>query len=134
MADPYFASQEVADNARRALEVREKAPRSQKGGTQVGTTRANQMANGEPMSLRTVKRVLGYLSRHLRDKKGSTWDAKGRGWQAWHLWGGDAAGPWAAAIVRRDDPVWWNRWVMGPRNRELATALGFSAEPVTVKE
>lgn len=114
----------------RALEVRAGKPKSQRGMTAVGIRRAGQLKNGEPLGLDTVKRLLGYLSRHLVDKQGATWDEQGKGWQAWHAWGGDAAGPWAARIIRREDPVWWNRWVQRPRNKRLARALGFPAKPV----
>ena len=36
-------------------------------GTEVGKIRANQLANGEPISLDTVKRMYSYLSRHAVD-------------------------------------------------------------------
>ena len=33
----------------------------------VGKQRANQLANGEPISLDTIKRMFSYLSRHAPD-------------------------------------------------------------------
>jgi len=37
------------------------------------------------------------------DKKGSTWDQQGKGWQAWQGWGGDAGYSWAKKIVAQMD-------------------------------
>ena len=31
-----------------------------------------------------------FFTRHEIDKQGSSWDEKGKGWQAWNGWGGDA--------------------------------------------
>jgi hypothetical protein len=31
-----------------------------------------------------------FFTRHEVDKQGSSWDEKGKGWQAWNGWGGDA--------------------------------------------
>jgi hypothetical protein len=41
-----------------------------------------------------------YFARHAVDKNGSTWNDRGKGWQAWHGWGGDAGMRWAARILR----------------------------------
>ncbi len=90
--------------------------------TRVGLARARQFSNREPMSLETVKRVLGYLSRHLVDKQGETWSERGKGWQAWNGWGGDAGARWARRIVRREDPDWYARWASKQRNKALIRA------------
>lgn len=126
MPDGYTANASMVSAAKAARRAREEKPASQRGGTSVGLRRATQIVNGEAMSLDTVKRMIRYLSRHLGDKQGATWGDQGKGWQAWGLWGGDATGAWAAAILRRDDPVWWNQWRKAPRNQALASALGFS--------
>ena len=92
--------QSVANAARRALEVRAKKPSSQRGMTSVGLARARDLMNRKSLSLDTVKRMKAYFDRHEVDKKGSTWNDKGKGWQAWHGWGGDAGRAWANKIVR----------------------------------
>lgn len=134
MADGHAATDGMKRAASAALRVRGEKPASQRGGTPVGLRRAAQIVNGEAMSLDTVKRVLRYLSRHLKDKQGGTWDDQGKGWQAWGLWGGDAAGPWAAAIIRQEDPAWWNQWRRMPRNKALAEALNISTKPAKEPE
>ncbi|MBM4230664.1 MAG: phage portal protein [Gammaproteobacteria bacterium] len=99
--DSYVPNQQMADNARRALEVRASKPPSQRGMTAVGLARARDIQNKKPLSEETVRRMKAYFDRHEIDKQGETWDDQGKGWQAWHGWGGDAGAKWAAAIVER---------------------------------
>lgn len=93
----------MADNAKRALEVRASKPASQRGMTSVGIARARQLMNRETLSEDTVRRMKAYFDRHEVDKQGETWDEQGKGWQAWNAWGGDEGRSWATAIVRRLD-------------------------------
>lgn len=93
----------VAANARKALEVRESKPESQRGMTGVGLARARDLSNRASLSEDTVRRMARYFDRHQSDKKGETWDEKGKGWQAWNGWGGDEGWAWAKAIVKRLD-------------------------------
>ena len=91
--------QGVADNARRALEVRARKPESQRGMTAVGIARARDLANRVDLSEDTIRRMLAYFERHEVDKQGSTWDEQGKGWQAWYGWGGDDGWAWAKRKV-----------------------------------
>jgi hypothetical protein len=91
----------VAANARRALEVRESKPESQRGMTGVGLARARDLSNRASLSEDTVRRMVRYFDRHQSDKQGETWDDEGKGWQAWNGWGGDEGWSWAKAIVKR---------------------------------
>lgn len=101
--DGYTPPESVASNARRALEVRETKPESQRGMTSVGLARARDLANRKSLSEDTVRRMVKYFTRHQSDKQGETWDEQGRGWQAWNGWGGDAGWSWARKIVERLD-------------------------------
>jgi len=87
------------DAAKRALDVRETKPPSQRGMTPVGIARARDLQNGVKMSPDTVRRMKAFFDRHEVDKKGATWDEKGKGWQAWNGWGGDAGFSWARKVV-----------------------------------
>ncbi|NBV60496.1 MAG: phage portal protein [Rhodobacteraceae bacterium] len=91
--------QGVADNARRALEVRARKPESERGMTAVGIARARDLANRVSLSEDTIRRMLAYFERHEVDKQGSTWDEQGKGWQAWNGWGGDDGWAWARRKV-----------------------------------
>ena len=92
-------TREMAEAAQRALDVREGKPASQRGMTDVGLARARDLINRRTLSPDTVRRMHAYFSRHEVDKQGSTWDQQGKGWQAWHGWGGDAGQRWAQRKV-----------------------------------
>jgi hypothetical protein len=87
--------------AKLGLEVRQTKPESQRGGTEIGIARARDLMNGVNLSPRTVRRMKAYFDRHAIDKNGATWSERGKGWQAWHLWGGDPGRDWAEDLVRR---------------------------------
>ena len=93
----------VAENARRALEVRASKPESQRGMTAVGIARARDLSNRKPLSEDTIRRMLSYFERHEVDKQGSTWDEQGKGWQAWNGWGGDDGFSWSRRKVDEFD-------------------------------
>ena len=98
----YTPPADVAQNARMALQVRQTKPPSERGMTDVGIARATQLANRSPVSLETIYRMVAYFERHEVDKQGATWGDKGKGWQAWHGWGGDEGWAWARRIVKEN--------------------------------
>ena len=89
--------------AKRALDVREGKPASQRGMTPVGIARARDLMNGVKLSPDTARRMKAFFDRHEVDKKGATWDERGKGWQAWNGWGGDAGYAWARKVVGQMD-------------------------------
>jgi lambda family phage portal protein len=89
----------VQEAAARALRNREQQPPSKRGMTPVGIARARDLANGRRVSVETLKRMKAYFDRHEVDKKGSTWNAYGKGRQAWDGWGGDAGRAWATRVL-----------------------------------
>lgn len=97
----FKPSEAMADNARRALEVREEKPASEKGMTAVGIARARDISNRKNLSPETVRRMKAYFDRHEVDKKGETWDEQGKGWQAWNGWGGDEGYAWSRKRVEQ---------------------------------
>jgi capsid protein len=97
----YVPNAAMVANAKRALEVRQNKPPSQRGMTSVGIARARDISNRKSLSEDTVRRMKAYFDRHEIDKQGETWDEQGKGWQAWQGWGGDAGQTWANAIVER---------------------------------
>jgi hypothetical protein len=90
----------VQSAARHALKLIEDG-KAGDGFTSVGRGRAHQLANGETLSLATVKRMHSYFSRHRVDKKGKDWNNDSPGKVAWLAWGGDAGASWAAGIVKK---------------------------------
>ena len=97
----FTPPQGVQEAAARALEVRESKPESQRGMTPVGIARARDLKNGRELSPETVRRMLAYFTRHESDKEGATWSDQGKGWQAWHGWGGDAGFAFARRVVNQ---------------------------------
>jgi lambda family phage portal protein len=97
----FTPPQGARDAAKRALDVREGKPASQRGMTPVGIARARDLMNGVKLSPDTVRRMKAFFDRHEVDKKGATWDEQGKGWQAWNGWGGDAGYAWARKVVRQ---------------------------------
>lgn len=95
----------VQNNAKKALEAREKAPPSRRAMTRVGLARANQLAKGENVSRQTLLRMVSYLSR-ARDNYDR---AKAKGLsaeespaiQAYLGWGGASALTWARSELNK---------------------------------
>ena len=78
------------------------------GFTDVGRRRAAQLANAEPVSVRTIRRMANYLSRHQGDSKAEGWRPGEDGYPspgrvAWAAWGGDPAIPWTRRILRSEE-------------------------------
>lgn len=107
----------VANAAKRGLEYRRKATKSNKGGLSnqqaaregvgSGVQRAVNLKNRSSLSLKTVKRMNNFFSRHQKNKsigakhKGKPWNDKGH--VAWLLWGGDPGWAWAKKIIRQEE-------------------------------
>jgi len=103
----FVPPQSVRNNARRGLELRRKHGRggitnaeASKQGIGSGVQRASDLANGEALSYRTVKRMKNFFSRHSAFKRYHD-DKTSAAYVSWLLWGGDAGRRWAEAIVRR---------------------------------
>lgn len=72
-------------------------------GTDVGKQRANQLANGEPISEDTIRRMYSYLSRHAVDLDSSKGYGDGCGKLMYDAWGGKSALSWAEAKIKAID-------------------------------
>ena len=99
-AESYRPPASARNNARRVLRWKEKYGDEVKGMTQVGWTRANQLASGENLSRETVARMSAF-ARHRKNAeidpkfKDTPW--KDRGYVAWLGWGGTSGVNWANA-------------------------------------
>ena len=92
----------VKNNAKRALKWAEENGWGSCG-TGVGKQRANQLANGEPISLSTIKRMYSYLSRHEPDLNSSKSYEDGCGKLMYDAWGGKSALSWAKTRISREE-------------------------------
>jgi len=101
-ADTYSDYPEGAVNAaKRGIELNEE--NNMKCATQVGKVRAQQLANGESLSIDTIKRMRAFLIRQkdnyelaLKRK-----DYNACGYISYLLWGGEPALPWAEKKLRQ---------------------------------
>ena len=89
--------QEIRSNAKRGIELNEK--HGNKCATQTGKVRAQQLANGQSISLATIKRMHSYLSRAetYYDNADDTSDC---GYISYLLWGGKSALSWSRNKLR----------------------------------
>jgi hypothetical protein len=100
--DSYSPPEAARNNARRVLKWRDKHGDAVAGMTQVGWTRANQLASGENLSRETVGRMAAF-ARHRKNAdvapeyEGEPW--RDAGHVAWLGWGGTSGVDWAAGIV-----------------------------------
>ncbi|GJD82349.1 hypothetical protein [Methylobacterium haplocladii] len=97
MAETFKPTQKIAANAKKGLELRKQFNR---GGTDVGVKRAEQLANQSELTEADIKSMHSYFARHTVDKegKGHSWgstDDPSAGYIAWLLWGGDEGKEWA---------------------------------------
>lgn len=83
--------QEIRNNAKRGIELNDKV--NNKCATQVGKVRAQQLADGEPISLETIKRMYSYLSR--AETYYDETDTTKCGTISYLLWGGKSALSWS---------------------------------------
>jgi len=91
----------VKNNAKRGIDLNDKE--NNKCATQVGKIRAQQLANGEPISVETIKRMYSYLSRaeEYYDEN----DTSACGTISYLLWGGKAGKRWAESKLKELDLI-----------------------------
>lgn len=100
-ADTYKPTTGMQTAAKRAIRWKEEG-KATGAGTAVGWTRARQLANREPLTLDTVKRMYSFFSRHEVDKKGKDFyntENPSNGRIMWDAWGGDGGFSWSRRIV-----------------------------------
>ena len=105
MADSYSGYPDSAKKAaRRAIKHKEENGTS--CGTAVGWTRARTIANGEGMTLSTVKRTYSFLSRSETYNTGSFTDKDGKdvcGSIMYAAWGGSSMRRWCKGVINKAD-------------------------------
>lgn len=113
MADSFAPPQAVRDAARRGLELRKKWGRgglsnaeASDQGIGSGVQRATNLANGDAISLDTIRRMANFFSRHEKNYRPDKKESDGgptAGTIAYLLWGGEPGRTWAARILREQD-------------------------------
>jgi len=93
--------QAAVDAAKRGIELNKE--NDMKCATQVGKVRAQQLVNGEKLSLDTIQRMRSFLIRQKGNYELATRrkDYTACGYISYLLWGGEAALPWAEKKLRQ---------------------------------
>jgi hypothetical protein len=93
-------------------------------GTDVGKQRANQLANGEPISEDTIRRMYSYLSRHKVDLDSSKGYGDGCGKLMYDSWGGKTALSWAESKLKSIDKEKMSKQYFQVDSEEKRIVLG----------
>jgi hypothetical protein len=93
--------QSVIDAAKRGIRLNDEV--GNKCATQVGKIRAQQLANGEAITILTVKRMYSYLSRAAEYYNPN--DDQACGTISYLLWGGEPALRWAERILKQEEEI-----------------------------
>jgi len=104
-SDTFTPPASVAAEAKRALQWI-KEGKAGGGFTDVGRSRAAQLAGRRPVTLRTIKRMRSFLARHEVDKKAEGFNRGEKNYPsagrvAWDAWGGDAGHAWVKGILSK---------------------------------
>ena len=97
MTESFKPTLKMAANAKKGLELRAEFNR---GGTEVGVRRAQQLVDQADLTAADVKSMHSYFARHEVDKNGKAhaWGSDhdpSAGYIAWLLWGGEEGKAWA---------------------------------------
>ena len=97
-AESFKPPKGVQEEAQRALRWMEEGQAGENF-TDVGRRRASQLANGQAVSVETLRRMNSYLARHAGDSKAEGFRPDEEGYPtpgrvAWAAWGGDPAISW----------------------------------------
>jgi len=98
----YKPTAEMAQIAKRALELRSTLAPSRRGGTPTGIARARDIANRRLLAAHTVWRMKSFFARHsvLPGSAKARQNPKSKAAQVHAFWGGNPGKAWANQIVR----------------------------------
>ena len=91
----------IRQNAQKVLDYIDRTGNPNNCMTQVGKVRAQQLAQGKPISIETVKRMKAYITRHKKDLQASKSYDDGCGLLAMDAWGGVEALPWVERTINQ---------------------------------
>ena len=119
----------VKNNAKRGLELNEKV--DNKCATQVGKVRAQQLAQGKPISAETIKRMFSYLSR--AEEYYDEGDSKACGTISYLLWGGKAGKRWAESKLKELGDIKLASEVINDSMAIIDDRLAYSTKELAIK-
>ena len=114
----------VKNNAKRGIELNDKV--NNKCATQVGKIRARQLAQGQPISKETIKRMFSFLSRAEEYYDES--DTKACGTISYLLWGGKAGKRYAESKLKELEELELASMVVNDEFAIIDDRLGYSTQ------
>ena len=124
--------QGVKNNAKKGIELNEKS--GNKCATPVGKVRAQQLAQGRPISLETIKRMHSYLSRAEGQYRENEGDNKACAVVSYLLWGGLAGLSWSRNKLRELGELEENQQPSIPNSSYPGQSSGMISGSVTDDE
>ena len=119
----------VKNNAKKGLDLNEKV--NNKCATQVGKIRAQQLAQGKPISKETIKRMYSYLSR--AEAYYDEGDSKACGTISYLLWGGKAGKRWAESKLKELGEIELASEVINDSMAIIDDRLAYSTKELAIK-
>jgi capsid protein len=98
----FIPTQSMAENALRAIGVREAKVAGERGMTAAGLQCAREIAARRPLSIETIKHLGAFFERNADSVGTDEWKDFGPAWQAWQGFGGNEARAWAKRILDSD--------------------------------
>jgi hypothetical protein len=114
----------IRKNAQAAIDWIDKTGNPRGCMTQVGKVRAQQLAQGKPISIETVKRMKAYITRHQKDLLTSKSYEDGCGKLAMDAWGGVEALPWVERTIAKYEEMKSQEFSFQVFNNEQRLVVG----------
>lgn len=114
----------ISKNAQAVLNYIDKSGNPNDCMTQVGKVRAQQLAQGKPISIETVKRMKAYITRHKVDLESSKSYDDGCGKLAMDAWGGVEALPWVERTIEQYEQMSSQESTFSVFNAEQRLVIG----------
>lgn len=132
MVDTFTPPGDVRDEAARAIKWINDGLAGD-GFTAVGRRRAQQLADGDPVSVDTLQRMRSYFARHQPDTEAEGFNSGEDGFPtpgrvAWSAWGGDPGRRWSESELEKLDSM--TRFEMNNERREAPETI----YPVTARQ
>lgn len=137
----------IRKNAQSVLDYIERTGNPNNCMTQVGKVRAQQLAQGKPISIETVKRMKAYITRHQKDLQSSKSYDDGCGKLAMDAWGGVEALSWVESTINKYeqmsvingnivcDKCGWNwEYEQGGNKPYVCNKCGYDNTPMKVED
>jgi phage gp29-like protein len=100
--DELIPTEDMAEAAQLALQVRREKPKSERGMTAAMLSKARDIADRKPLTKVMASRMLSFFEEAQKNRDDDDFNAQGASWQEWHAYGGD----YGYEFVKRATASW----------------------------